>query len=80
MKNQVADKSMRLNNNVNPLHRLSMIVDDRNGPSRPSMRFMDGLLTEKSLNFSLKKRLDYRKTREMNVDADDTQKKRSQKM
>ena len=68
-----AKKSMRLGNDVNPSHRLSMRLDDGQGPSRVSSRLDDGLPTDKHSSPNLKERLEIQKERELNVDTDNPQ-------
>ena len=64
---------MRLGNDFNPSHRLSMRLDDGKGPSRVSSRLDDGLPTDKHSFPNLKERLEIQKERELNVDTDNPQ-------
>ena len=73
VENVSAKKSMRLGNNFNPSHRLSMRLVDRQGPSRVLSRLNDGLPKDKKSFPSLKERLEIRKDRELNIDTDDPQ-------
>ena len=73
VENLSANKSMRLSNDFNPSHRLSMRLDDGKGPSRVSSRLNDRLPTNKKSFPSLRERLKLQKEREMNVDTDDPQ-------
>ena len=68
-----AKKSMRLGNDFNPSHRLSMRLDDGQGPSRVSSRLNDGLPKDKKSFPSLKERLEIQRERELNIDTDDPQ-------
>ena len=47
VENVSAEKSMRLGNDFKPSHRLSMRLDDGQGPSRVLSRLNDGLLKNK---------------------------------
>ena len=58
---------MRLGNDFNPSHRLSMRLNDGQGPSRVSSRLDDGLPTDKHLFPNLKEK------RELNVDTGNPQ-------
>ena len=62
---------MRLGKNFNLSHRLSMRIDDAQGPSRVLSRLNDGLLKEEKCFPSLKERLEIRRDRELNIDTDD---------
>ena len=64
---------MRLSNDFNPSHRLSMRLDDRKGPSRVSSRLNDGLPTNIKSFPSLKEGLELQKKKEMNFDTHDPQ-------
>ena len=66
-----AKKSMRLGNDYNPSHRLSMKLDDRQGPSRVLSHLNDGLPKDKKTFPSLKDRLEIQRDRELNIDNDD---------
>ena len=66
-----AKKSMRLGNDCNPSHRMSMRLDDGQGPSRVLSRLNDGLPKDKKSFPSLKERLEIQRERELNVDTDD---------
>ena len=68
-----AKKSMRISREFNPCHRLSMRLDDGQGPSRVSSRLDDGLPTTKQSFSNLNERLEIQKETEMNVDADNRQ-------
>ena len=68
-----AKKSMRLGNDCNPSHRMSMRLDDGQGPSRVLSRLNDGLPKDKKPFPSLKERLETQRERELNVDTDDPQ-------
>ena len=63
VENVSAKKSMRLGNDFNPSHRLSMSLDDGQGLSRVSPRLDDGLPTEKQSFPNLKERLEIQKER-----------------
>ena len=58
-----AKKSMRLSNEFNRFHHLSMRLDDGEGSSRVSSRLDDGLPTDKQSFPNLKKRLKVQKER-----------------
>ena len=73
IENLSAKKSMRLGNNRKPSHRLSMRLDDGQGPSRVSSRLNDGLPKDKKSFPSLKERLEIQRERELNIDNDDPQ-------
>ena len=73
IENVSAKKSNRLINDFNPSHRLSMRLDDGQGPSRVSSRLDDGLPTDKQSLPNLKERLEIQKEREMNTDTDNPQ-------
>ena len=73
MENISAKKSMRLGNDPKPSHRLSMRLDDGQGPSRVSSRLNDGLPKDKKSFPSLKERLEIQRERELNIDNDDPQ-------
>ena len=64
---------MRLGNDCNPSHRMSMRLDDGQGPSRVLSRLNDGLPKDKKSFPSLKERLEIQRERELNVDTDDPQ-------
>ena len=64
-----AKKSVRLSNEINPSHRLSMTLDDGKGSSRVSSRLDDGLPTDKQSFPNRKERLEIQKERELNVDT-----------
>ena len=64
---------MRPSSEFNPSHRLSMRLEDGQGPSRVSSRLDDGLPTDKQSFLNIKERLEIQKEREMNVDTDNTQ-------
>ena len=64
---------MRLSNEFNPSHRLSMRLDDGKGPSRVSSRLDDGLPVDKQSFPNLKQRLEIQKERELHVDTDNPQ-------
>ena len=64
---------MRLGNDFNPSHRLSMRLDDGQGPSRVLSRLNDGLPKDKKSFPSLKERLEIQRDRELNIDTDDPQ-------
>ena len=68
-----AKKSKRRSNEFNPSHRLSMRLDDGQGPSRVSSQLDDGLPTDKESLLNLKERLEIQKERELNVDTDNPQ-------
>ena len=59
-------KSMRLGNDPKPSHRLSMGLDDGQGPSRVLSRLNDGLPKDKNSLPSLKERLEIQRERELN--------------
>ena len=67
-----ANKSMRFCNAFNPSHCLSMRLDDGEGPSRASLRSIDGLAKNRESFPSLKERLEQQK-RELNFNTDDPQ-------
>ena len=73
IENISAKKSMRLGNDPEPSHRLSMRLDDGQGPSRVSSRLNDGLPKDKKSFPSLKERLEIQRERELNIDNDDPQ-------
>ena len=73
IENISAKKSMRLGNDPKPSHRLSMRLDDGQGPSRVSSRLNDGLPKDKKSFPSLKERLEIQRERELNIDNDDPQ-------
>ena len=73
IENVSAKKSMRLGNDFNPSHRLSMRLDDGQGPSRVLSRLRDGLPKDKKSFPSLKKRLEIQRDRELKIDTDDPQ-------
>ena len=73
IENITAKKSKRLSNDFNPSHRLSMRLDDGQGPSLVSSRLDDGLPTDKHSFPNLKERLEIQKERELNVDTDNPQ-------
>ena len=64
---------MRLGNDFDPSHRLSMRLDDGQGPSRVLSRLNDGLPKDKKSFPSLKERLEIQRDRELNIDTDDPQ-------
>ena len=73
IENISAKKSMRLGNDPKPSHRLSMRLDDGQGPSRVSSRLNDALPKDKKSFPSLKERLELQRERELNIDNDDPQ-------
>ena len=73
VENVSAKKSMRLGNDPKPSHRLSMRLDDGQGPSRVLSRLNDGLPKDKKSFPSLKERLETQRERELNIDNDDPQ-------
>ena len=73
VENVSAKKSMRLGNDFKPSHRLSMRLDDGQGPSRVLSRLNDGLPKDKKSIPSLKERLDIQRDRDLNIDTDDPQ-------
>ena len=73
IENISAKKSMRLGNDPKPSHRLSMRLDDGQGPSRVLSRLDDGLPKDKKSFPSLKERLEVQRERELNIDNDDPQ-------
>ena len=73
VQNVVTNKSMRLSNDFNHSHRLSMRLDDGQGPSPVSSQSNDGLPTDKHSFPDLKERLEIQKARELNVDTDNPQ-------
>ena len=73
VENVSAKKSMRLGNDFKPSHRLSMRLDDGQGPSRVLSRLNDGLPKHEKSFSSLKERLEIQKDRELNIDTDDPQ-------
>ena len=73
VENVCAKKSMRLGNDFNLSHRLSMRLDDRQGPSRVLSRLNDGLPKYKKSFPSLKERLEIQRDRKLNIDTDDPQ-------
>ena len=68
-----AKKSMRSGNDFNPSHRLSMRLDDGQGPSRVLSCLNDGLPKDKKSFPSLKERLGIQRDRELNIDTEDPQ-------
>ena len=73
IENISAKKSMRLGNDPKPSHRLSMRLDDGQGPSRVLSRLDDGLPKDKKSFPNLKERLEIQRERELNIDNDDPQ-------
>ena len=73
IENISAKKSMRLGNDPKPSHRLSMRLDDGQGPSRVLSRLDDDLPKDKISFPSLKERLEIQRERELNIDNDDPQ-------
>ena len=73
VENVSAKTSMRLGNDFNPSHRLSMRLDDGQGPSRVLSCLNDGLPKDKKSFPSLKERLEIQRDRELNIDTDDPQ-------
>ena len=73
VENVSAKKSMRHCNDFKPSHRLSMRLDDGEGPSRVLSRLNDGLPKDKKFFPSLKERLEIQRDRELNIDTDDPQ-------
>ena len=73
VENVSAKKSMRLGNDFNPSHRLSMRLDDGQGPSRVFSCLNDGLPKDKKSFPSLKERLEIQRDRELNINTDDPQ-------
>ena len=73
IENISATKSMRLGNDPKPSHRLSMRLDDGQGPSRVLSRLDGGLPKDKKSFPSLKERLEIQRERELNIDNDDPQ-------
>ena len=73
VENVSAKKSMRHGNDFYPSHRLSMRLDDGQGPSRVLSRLRDGLPKDKKSFPSLKERLEIQRHRELNSDTDDPQ-------
>ena len=73
VENVSAKKSKRISNEFNPSHRLSMKLDDRQGPSRLSSQLDNRLPTDKQSFPNLKERLVIQKEREMDVDTDNPQ-------
>ena len=73
IENISAKKSTRLGNYPKPSHRLSMRLDDGQGPSRVLSRLDDGLPKDKKSFPSLKGRLEIQRERELNIDNDDPQ-------
>ena len=71
IENVSAKKSMRLGNDPKPSHRLSMRLDDGQGPSGVLSRLNDGLPKDKKPFPSLKERLEIQRERELNIDNDD---------
>ena len=73
VENVSVKKLMRLGNDFNPCHRLSMRLDDGQGPSRVLSRLNDGLPKDKKSFPSLRERLEIQRDRELNIDTDDPQ-------
>ena len=73
VENVSAKKSRRLGNDFNPSDRLSMRIDDGQGPSRVLSGLNDGLPKIKKSFPSLKERLQIQRDRELNIDTDDPQ-------
>ena len=73
VENVSAKKSMRLGNDPKACHRLSMRLDDGQGPSRVLSRLNDGLPKDKKSFPSLKERLEIQRDRELNINTDDPQ-------
>ena len=70
VENVSSKKSMRLGNDFNPSHRLSMRLDDGQGVLS---RLLDGLPKDKKSFPSFKERLEIQRDRELNIDTDDPQ-------
>ena len=68
-----AKKSMRLGNDCNSSHRMSMRLDDGQGPSRVLSRLNDGLPKDKKSFPNLKERLEIQRERELKIDTEDPQ-------
>ena len=64
---------MRPGNDFSPSHRLSMTLDNGQGPSRISSRLDDGMPTDKHSFPNLKERSEIQKERDLNVDTDNPQ-------
>ena len=64
---------MRFGNDFNPSHRLSMRLDDGQGPSRVLSHLNDGLPKDKKSFAKLKERLQIQRDRELNIGTDDPQ-------
>ena len=73
VENMSAKTSLRLGNDFNPSHRLSMRLDDGQRPSRVLSSLNDGLPKDKKSFPSLKGRLEIQRDRELNIDTDDPQ-------
>ena len=73
VENVSAKKSMRLGNDFNSSHRLSMRLDDGQGPSRVLSRLNDGLPKDKKSFQSRKERLEIQSDRVLNIDTEDPQ-------
>ena len=73
VENVSVKKSRTVGNDFNPSHRLSMRLDNRQGPSRVLSRLNDGLPKDKKSFPTLKERLEIQKDREINNDTDDPQ-------
>ena len=73
VENVSAKKSMRLGNDPKPSHRLSMRLDDGQGPSRVLSRLNDGLPEDKKSFPCLIERLEIQQERELNIDNEDPQ-------
>ena len=73
VENMSAKKSMRLGKDFKPSHRLSMRLDDGQGPSRVLSCLNDGLPKDKKSFPSLKRRLEIQRDRELNINTDDAQ-------
>ena len=73
VQNVSANKSMRLGNDFNPSHRLSIRPDDRQRPSHVLSRSNDGLPKDKKSFPSLEERLEIQRDRELSIDTDDPQ-------
>ena len=71
VENVSSKKSMRPGKDFNPSHRLSMRLDDGQGPSRVLSRLNDGIPKDKKSVPSLRERLEIQRDRELNIDTDD---------
>ena len=71
VENVITNKSMRLSNDFNPSHRLSMRLDVGKGPSRASSRLNDCLRQDTKTFPSLEGLLEIQRDWQLNIETDD---------